>query len=67
MCAERKKWDAISRNTDNHKDEKQYSKSNSTAASPSSIEVITTMGADLVRQLLADVDVLFISQPLTII
>ena len=37
-----------------------------TATSLSSIEIISKLGANLVRQLLADADILFISQPLTI-
>lgn len=49
-------------------DDKKNIDSSSPAAesSLSSIETIAKMGADLVRHLLADVDLLFISQPLTI-
>jgi hypothetical protein len=36
------------------------------SSSPSSIEIITKLAANLVRQLLADMDLLFVSQPLTI-
>ena len=42
-----------------------HSKSSSDVA-PSSIEIITRLGANLASQLLADVDLLFISQPMTI-
>jgi hypothetical protein len=38
----------------------------SSSSSASSIEIITKLGANLVRQLLADADILFLSQPLTV-
>ena len=69
MCAEKTKLDAINRNTDydnNDDDDDKHDGYNSTVKLSSSIDIVTKLSANLVRQLLADVDILFISQPLTI-
>ena len=64
MCAEEATSDMDKTNNDNI--DSASSSGSASASSLSSIEIITKLGTNLVRQLLADVDTLFISQPFTI-